>query len=108
MIGKLPHKIRLSSKDYYGVVVVPRFEEETDLGHCDYEKKEIRLCVENQSEKSVVGTLLHESLHYIGHKYKLGLTESQVAGLETGIINLFKMNSRFAILFFKTFVKRLR
>lgn len=108
MIGKLPHKIRLSSKDFYAVVVVPRFEEKSDLGHCDYEKREIRLCVENQSEKAVVGTLLHESLHYIGDKYKLGLTEAQVAGLEIGIINLFKLNSRFSILFFKAFVKRLR
>ena len=107
MISKLPHRIRLSSKDYYNVVVVPRFQDERDLGHCDYDQKEIRLSVTGRSEKTVVGTLLHESLHYISWKFKLGLTESQVAGLEDGLIALFKLNTTFSVLFFKTFVKRM-
>lgn len=108
MIGKLPHKIRLSTKDHYKVVIVPRFDNEDDVGHCDYDNKEIRLLLEKQSEKEVVSTLLHECIHYIGDKFDLGLTETQVAGLEKGLVDLFRLNSTFAILFFKTFVRRLK
>lgn len=107
MIGKLPHRIRLSSKDSYSVVVVPRFDNDSELGHCDYNQSQIRLCVDGKSETVVVGTLLHESIHYISHKFNLDLTEKQVLGLEEGLIALFKLNHVFSTLFFKTFVKRL-
>lgn len=107
MINKLPHRIRLSSKDHYSVVVVPRFDNERDLWHCDPNINQIRLVIDKQSEKKIISNLFHEILHQINYKYGLNLTEAQVLGLEDGIINLFKLNSVFSNLFFKTFVKRM-
>lgn len=106
MIAKLPHKIKLSAKDSYDVVIVPRFEDELDVGHCDPNIRQIRLIIDSKSERQVASTLFHECLHYINFKYNLGLTEDQVLGLESGIIALFRLNHRFTTLFLKTFIKR--
>lgn len=107
MVRRIPHKIKLSSKDSYDVVIVPRFDNSDDLGRCDPNIKQIKLCIEKQSESQIVSTLTHEILHLINFSNDLGITENQILGLEKGIISAFKLNHTFAVLFFKTFVKRM-
>ena len=106
MIGKLPHKIKLSSKDAYSVVIVPRFDNKKDIGECDPNAKQIRLVLGETSDREVVSTLSHEALHQINFFYDLGLTENQILGLEKALIKLFKLNPTFTNLYFEKLIGR--
>lgn len=104
MIGKLPHKIKLTSKDVYSVVIVPRFDNKEDLGECDPNNKQIRLTIENVSDKEIVSTLFHETIHQTSFVFDIGLTEDQVLKLEQALPKLFKYNPTFTNIFFRYLV----
>ena len=66
-------------------------EMQDNLGLCYADSNEI-LLNHNQSEQSLVHTLMHELLHSIELKQHLEMTERQIDCMALGLIHLFKSN----------------
>lgn len=90
MIKKLPFRIRFKPRQAYGVNLVSGFPGPLD-GTCNPNTKEIKLRGD-MSERATLSALTHEILHLISFEWDLELTESQVLGLEEGLIKILELN----------------
>lgn len=99
MIDKFPHKIKFNSKISYEVLFVSDYDDPTQMGACDPNKRQITI-KSNISDKEKIKTLTHEWLHLASFETDdLALTERQVQILEDQLIKVFKNNPRFFNLF---------
>lgn len=86
----LPFKIELFSQTWT-VRAARSGEIGTDLGQCRTDHLEI-VVNPNQTEESMIHTIMHELTHSIELKLDLELTERQVDLIALGYINLFRLN----------------
>ena len=93
MIKKLPYRIRFAPKKGYGVNLVSGFPEDLD-GSCNPNTQEIKIKGE-MGEKRTIAALTHEIIHLISFEWNLSLTESQVLGLEEGLLKILELNPKY-------------
>lgn len=87
----IPPRVKITSKVAYTVVWVSEFEDETLVGQCDLDNKQILLKM-GESDDETSWTFGHEILHAISHEYGLDLTERQVSGVERALMKVTKLN----------------
>ena len=105
MVEKLPFRIRYERRKSYGVNTVSGFENPSDIGSCDPNKREIKLLA-GLGEKLTVSSLTHEIFHLINFEKELGLTEEQVLAMELGFIKILDLNQDYLKLLYKTMLRK--
>jgi glycine cleavage system protein P-like pyridoxal-binding family len=88
---KIPHKIRITSKISYEVLHVDAFDDESQLGECRFDTKQI-LIKRDQSETDVAKTLIHEVFHAISEEYGAELPHGSIYILENAVLKVLKLN----------------
>jgi Zn-dependent peptidase ImmA (M78 family) len=88
---KLPHKIRITSKVSYELAWVDRFDDETCVGECRYDRKQIAM-KRGQSEVEQFRTLIHELFHAVAHECDIEIPHKAIYGLEHAIERVLKLN----------------
>lgn len=101
---KFPFRIRYEPRKAYGVNFVSGFTDIDQVGSCNPNTKEIKI-KSGLSEKETVNTMLHECIHVLGFERELNLTESQVEGIEFGLVKLLELNQDFLRLLYDTYRK---
>ena len=89
---KLPHKIRIKSKVAYEVVWAERIgDDETTLGECRYDTKQIVLKT-GMSDTEVMKTLIHEVFHAMAFEYDIQIPHKAIYHLEHSVYKVIKLN----------------
>lgn len=89
-MAQIPETFNLFSQQWQIRTAMP-YELQEDLGQCRSDQFEILLS-KDQSNESLIQTLLHELVHAIEMKLDLQLTERQVDLIALGLIDLFRSN----------------
>lgn len=101
---KFPFRIRYERRKAYGVNFVSGFVDETQVGECCPNTKQIKI-KQDISEKEKVATLLHEIFHLQNFELELGITEDQVGGLEIGFVKALELNPDLVRIIYETYRK---
>lgn len=79
--NKIPHAVKIGSKDLYEVLWVDDFLDKGNVGETRFGEKQI-VIKKGLTPKLTVTTYLHECLHALSDKHDLNLTEKQVLAFE--------------------------
>lgn len=101
---RVPFRIRFDRRKAYGVGFVSGFTDPVQVGSCDPNKHEIKI-LKDMSNRQTADTLLHESIHLLNFEFNLGLTESQVEGIEQGMSKIFNLNPEFVRMLYEVYRK---
>lgn len=91
--------LKILGLNYSITTIDDHYPGDTAQGFCD--SKNTKLSVNsNQPLENMEFTLLHETVHAISEMLALNLTEEQVAGVSTGLFDVFN-NNNYRVDFFK-------
>jgi len=90
----IPSKVYITPKIFYSVLWVSEFKDETQVGECRANEKQIILKM-NEDSKDTVSTFIHEVVHAQNFEYNIKLTERQVIALEHAELNRRILNGDF-------------
>lgn len=107
MISTLPHRIRITSKVSYFVLLVPKFTNEDQVGECDPNTRQIKIKI-GLPPSEMVATLLHEIIHALSFENEINLTENQVLCLEDALLTALRLNKGLVHRFMKNAPKAKR
>lgn len=91
---RIPSKVQVHRKKFYEVVWFKEKDDGETVGLMDVSKKQIMVQL-GQTSRETVLTYLHELIHAISDERQLGLTESQVQGLEGALYYVLKKDNVF-------------
>lgn len=87
----IPNIIRITTKLAYEVLYIDDFKDGSTDGECRYNESQI-VIKRNLPITKRAKTFIHEVIHAIDDKYKVGLSEAQVLKLEEGIYRVLRLN----------------
>lgn len=87
----IPATVRITARTTYRVMWIKEFQGSSQIGECDFNKKQIILKT-GLSPETTFWVFFHEVLHAISHHYKYPMTESQVNKTEVALSKVSRLN----------------